>query len=198
MANRGRSNTLRIIGGEHRGRKLRFPDVKGLRPTADRVRETLFNWLQADIAGAWCLDLFAGSGALGFEAVSRGAGGVLMCESSLEVVKQLQENAIAMRIESKVDIRQQSALKLLAEKPQRSFDLVFCDPPFADGLLAKSCELLQSGGWLSANAFIYLEQDSAHQWPELPGSWKLHREGQAGQAKFRLMNKGDRSILRNG
>lgn len=189
MASSHRSNTLRIVGGEHRGRKLRFPDAKGLRPTADRVRETLFNWLQADIAGLNCLDLFAGSGALGFEALSRGAARVTMSDSSRAVVSQLRENAAMMRLEERCDIRQQDALKLLQLSPDQSFDLVFCDPPFADNLLGQCCALLESGGWLREDAFVYLEQDSSHPWPELPANWQLHREGQSGQAAFRLMHR---------
>lgn len=184
-----RSNTLRIIAGEQGGRKLRFPQVKGLRPTADSVRETLFNWLQAEIAGSHCLDLYAGSGALGFEALSRGAARVLMNDSASAVVSRLRENAVVLQVAERCEIRQQRGFDLLRGSPAYPFDLVFCDPPFTAGLMQRSCVMLESGGWLSESAFIYLEQDSAHSWPELPANWALHRHGQAGQAAFRLMRR---------
>ncbi|MGV6827577.1 MAG: 16S rRNA (guanine(966)-N(2))-methyltransferase RsmD [bacterium] len=184
------SNTLRIIGGEHRGRKLRFPDARGLRPTADRVRETLFNWLQFDIRGAACLDLFAGSGALGFEALSRGAAYVLMVEQARDVARQLQVHRETLGFDQQLDIVQQDAVKLLQGEHKRKFDIVFVDPPFADRLLPEVCELLEQQDWLAEEAWIYIEQDSSHDWPSLPESWCEHRAGQAGQAAFRLMQRG--------
>ena len=184
---RGRTNKLRIIGGTHGGRVVGFPDVKGLRPTADRVRETLFNWLQADIPGARCLDLFAGSGALGLEALSRGAVSVLFVDRSRAAVKQLEHNIGLLQLESCSEVLCSDGLKLLQNPPDRPFDIVFLDPPFAEGLLHKACVLLDSYDWLKPGALIYLEQDSNHPWPELPEHWSLHRETRAGQAACRLM-----------
>ena len=184
---RGRTNKLRIIGGTHGGRVLGFPDVKGLRPTADRVRETLFNWLQADIPGARCLDLFAGSGALGLEALSRGADSMLFADRSITVVKQLKRNIELLQFESRSEVLCIDGLRLLRSVPDQLFDVVFLDPPFADDLLRKACLLLDSNDWLKPDALIYLEQDSSHPWPELPGQWSLYRETRAGQAACRLM-----------
>lgn len=186
---KGRSNKLRIIGGFHGGRVVRFPDVKGLRPTADRVRETLFNWLQADVEGAHCLDLFAGSGALGLEALSRGAASVLFVDRSRAAVKQLEHNLSLLRLEHKSDVQLADGLKLLKASPHRSFDMVFLDPPFAEGLLREACLLLESNGWLKEHALVYLEQDSSHPWPDLPENWQPYRETRAGQAACRLLKR---------
>jgi len=185
---KGRSNTIRIIGGEHRGRKLRFPDVKGLRPTADRVRETLFNWLQADIPGAVCLDLFAGSGAIGLEALSRGAAKLVLCEQSAAAARSLQENIKLLGLQDRAEVLRMDARHLLQQQAQE-FDVVFLDPPFTAGLLPEICEQLEQSGWLAHNAFIYLEQDSSHPWPELPLSWQGYRETTAGQASCRLFRR---------
>ncbi len=125
------SNTLRIIGGDHRGRKLRFLDARGLRPTGDRIRETLFNWLQNDISGSHCLDMFAGSGALGFEAASRGAAQVHMIEYNPRVAAQLSDNCELLRIQDRVHVHKGSALSWVGKNAD-VFDIVFIDPPFAD------------------------------------------------------------------
>ena len=144
MAKRpGSSNTLRLVGGRHGGRKLKFPDAKGLRPTADRTRETLFNWLAPVIEGSNCLDLFAGSGALGFEAVSRGAAHVTMVEMALPVFRQLKQNIDLLNETDHVDIHHLTARKWLEQAPQLKpghktdlqFDVVFLDPPFKEKLL---------------------------------------------------------------
>ena len=189
MGARARSNTIRIIGGEHRGRKLRFPDVKGLRPTADRARETLFNWLQASTPGAICLDLFAGSGAIGLEALSRGASAVVFCEQSAAAAQRLQENIKLLGLQDRTQVQRTDARRLLQQSPGRSFDIVFVDPPFAAGLLAEICRQLEQSGWLATNAFIYLEQDSSQPWPDLPSNWLLSRETTAGQAACRLYQR---------
>jgi len=186
---RGGANQVRIVGGEFRGRRLGFPGVAGLRPTADRVRETLFNWLQPYIAGLNCLDLFAGSGALGLEALSRGAARVLLVDRSRAVVQRLRDNLALLGVTARAEVRQADARRLLARSPQRPYDLVFVDPPFAAGLLGEMCSALELGGWLAQGAWIYLEQDAAHPWPELPAQWALYREGQAGQAAFRLLRR---------
>jgi len=189
MQAKARSNTIRIIGGEHRGRKLRFPDVKGLRPTADRVRETLFNWLQARIPGAACLDLFAGSGAIGLEALSRGAAALVFCEQSAAAARNLQENIKLLGLQDRTKVQRMDARRLLQQAPGQLFDIVFLDPPFAAGLLSEICLQLEQSGWLAPNAFIYLEQDSSHPWPDLPSNWLLFRETMAGQAACRLFKR---------
>lgn len=189
MRAKGRSNTVRIIGGQHRGRKLRFPNVKGLRPTADRVRETLFNWLQAWVPDANCLDLFAGSGALGLEALSRGARSLVFCESSAVAVKSLRENIELLGLRDRAVVRDMDARQLLRESPGQLFDIVFLDPPFAAGLLSATCQQLEQSGSMAQNAFIYIEQDSSHPWPELPPNWVLYRETLAGQAACRLFQR---------
>jgi len=180
------SNLIRIIGGAHRGRKLRFPTVAGLRPTADRVRETLFNWLQPRLPGARCLDLFAGSGALGLEAASRGAAEVLLLERSPPVVEQLHENVALLGLD-RVQVVQADTLTWL-KGDARPFDILFLDPPFTDGLLGESCRLLQTGGWLAAGARIYLEMDVRTALPELPGEWTRLKEKRAGQVCYYLFS----------
>jgi 16S rRNA (guanine966-N2)-methyltransferase len=183
----GQSNQVRIIGGEHRGRKLSFPDIPGLRPTGDRIRETLFNWLQPRLPGASCLDLFAGSGALGLEAASRGAGRVLMLDSSPVVVDQLRQNISLLRLEQ-TEVQQADALTWLDGEPQK-FDVVFLDPPFAEDLLQKLCQKLENGLWLNPEALIYLEMDAGTKKPSLPSSWKIHKQKRAGQVEYLLCTR---------
>jgi 16S rRNA (guanine966-N2)-methyltransferase len=181
-------NQLRIIGGELRGRRLHFPDGKGLRPTADRVRETLFNWLQGQLQGRQVLDLYAGSGALGIEALSRGAAGVVFVERARVAAQQLRANLALLGVQGPARVEQTDALQWLARDTQR-YDLVFLDPPYADGLLPQICTELEQGGHLAPGAWLYLEQDAAHPWPEMPGNWHPHRQGKAGQAAYRLMHR---------
>ncbi|MEJ2459928.1 MAG: 16S rRNA (guanine(966)-N(2))-methyltransferase RsmD [Novosphingobium sp.] len=180
-------NQLRIVGGEFGSRRLHFPDAKGLRPTADRVRETLFNWLQGEIHGKRVLDLFAGSGALGIEALSRGARELVFVERARAVAQQLRDNHAVLGVLQRAQLVQADALQWLGTD-QPPFDGVFLDPPFADGLLPKVCEALEKQKLLTPNAWIYLEQDSHQPWPALPTHWALHREGKAGQAAFRLIH----------
>ncbi len=184
----GQGNQVRIIGGEHRGRRLSFPDIPGLRPTGDRIRETLFNWLQPRLPGASCLDLFAGSGALGLEAASRGAGKVLMLDSSPLVVRQLRENISLLRLEQ-TQVEQADAMVWLGRQSQ-PFDIVFLDPPFADNLLQDACRRLDEGAWLTANSLVYLEMDAALEGLELPAGWEVLKEKKAGQVKFMLCSRG--------
>jgi 16S rRNA (guanine966-N2)-methyltransferase len=185
---RGPSNRVRIIGGEFGGRRLDFPNQRGLRPTADRVRETLFNWLMPELPGARVLDLFAGSGALGLEALSRGAGFVLLVEQARAVAERLRQNLALLGAEDRAQVRQADALRLLSSPPETPFDIVFLDPPFAAGLLVKLMPLLASNGWLADDAWVYLEQDASQPWPPLPEGWTLHREGKGGQAAYRLVH----------
>ena len=181
-------NQLRITGGEFGSRRLHFPDAKGLRPTADRVRETLFNWLQGELAGVKALDLYAGSGALGFEALSRGAAHVTFVEKARNVADQLRENIELLNCPSKASVVNSTAERYLSQA-ESAFDVVFLDPPFANGLLGKAIETLEENALLSPQAWIYLEQDSAHDWPDMPYNWVIHREGDAGQAAFRLIKR---------
>ena len=176
---------MRIIAGQWRGRKLSFPDARGLRPTPDRIRETLFNWLQPVLPGARCLDLFAGSGALGFEAASRGAAQVVMVESERDVVRALQESAKLLSA-SPVQICRQDAASYLAAG-SGPFDVVFLDPPFSSpALLMQSIAGLSTPGWLAAGAWIYIETPSNIAEPALPENWTLEKQKKAGQVACRL------------
>ncbi len=185
----GRSNSIRIIGGEFRGRRLGFPQVQDLRPTADRLRETLFNWLQGQIEGASCLDLFAGSGALGLEALSRGAQSVRFVDQSRAVIQQLHENLQLLGVQERAEVVSANALRLLSREADQPFDIVFLDPPFASDWLGEACEKLEENGWLKPRSWIYLEQDSHRDWPEPPGAWRIHRQGRAGQAACALLRR---------
>jgi len=176
---------VRIIAGQWRGRKLSFPDARGLRPTSDRVRETLFNWLQPVLPGARCLDLFAGSGALGFEAASRGAVQVVMVESERDVVGALQESAKLLSA-SPVQICQQDAASYLAAG-SGPFDVVFLDPPFGSpALLMQSISGLSAPGWLAAGAWIYIETPSNVAETALPVNWVPEKQKKAGQVAYSL------------
>jgi 16S rRNA (guanine966-N2)-methyltransferase len=180
----GPGNQLRIIGGRWRGRRLRFPDIEGLRPTPDRVRETLFNWLAPLIEGARCLDLFAGSGALGIEALSRGAAEVVFVERQPLAVRQLRQN-LAQLGQASAQVIQADALVWLGGQ-SRPFDVVFLDPPFDANRLVPVCAALERGGWLADGARIYLEAARDVRTLELPENWQLTREKTAGQVSYRL------------
>jgi 16S rRNA (guanine966-N2)-methyltransferase len=179
-----RANQLRIIGGAWRGRRLHFPPLGALRPSPDRVRETLFNWLQGVIPGARCLDLFAGSGALGFEAVSRGAARALLVDADDRVVAMLRANAGVLMAEH-LEVVQADAEGFL-QGPSQPFDVVFLDPPYRSGLLGRSAELLERNGWLASPAHIYLEAPAVSGLPPIPESWRLVRSRQAGQVGYHL------------
>lgn len=182
------NNRVRLIGGRHRGRRLQFPDARGLRPTADAVRETLFNWLQREIAGAACLDLFAGSGALGFEAASRGAALVTMVEGQARVARALQQNIALLQLEDVIRLVHGDALRWL-QGPTAGYDVVFLDPPFRQGLLQPAIGLLEQRGWLMPGALVYLEQDAHGPRPRLPGNWRIMRSKRAGQAAYQLLER---------
>jgi len=174
---------IRIIGGQWRGRKLPVPNSPGLRPTTDRVRETLFNWLAPVIQGARCLDCFAGSGALGLEALSRYAGSVTLLEFERPVAQQLEKNLALLQ--GKGNVVNTNALSWLAGKAQ-PFDVVFLDPPFRKGLLAETVTLLEQQGWLADEAWIYVEAEAESAATDVPANWQLHREKVAGQVAYRL------------
>ena len=180
---------VRIIAGSLRGSKLPVLDADGLRPTGDRVRETLFNWLQNRIEGRRVLDLFAGSGALGFEAVSRGAAEAVLVESHAPAAALLRENRERLKTE-RLQVVQGDALAWLAGNAGQRFDLVFLDPPFQQNLLQPACELLEARGWLAADAWIYTESEQPPSSLGLPGNWRLHREKHAGQVHYALWQRG--------
>lgn len=190
----GRRGQLRIIGGRLRGRRLPVPAQRGLRPTTDRVRETLFNWLAPDIAGSRCLDCFAGSGALGFEAFSRGAAAVVLVERAAGVAACLRENAAVLSAApdgpgGQLDVIAADALRWLATAAPRPFDIVFLDPPFEQTVVGPACSLLQRG-WLAPGALVYLETPATEPEPALPHDWQLLRERTAGQARYALAQVG--------
>ena len=164
-----------------------FPDLPGLRPTPDRVRETLFNWLQPYLSGSRCLDLFSGSGALGLEALSRGAEHVLFVDTSAPALRHIGRHLEAMHLTTRAATQREDALRLLAQPPAVPFDIAFVDPPFAAGLLDRAVRSLEGRRWLTPGALVYLEQGSHDPWSQMPGAWQLRREGAAGQAAFRLM-----------
>ena len=176
-------NSLRIIGGRYRRRILRFPDSEGLRPTPDRVRETLFNWLRQDLAGEHCLDLFAGSGALGFEALSRGAARVVMVEPASKVIAALHENAKMLENPPGMEIIRGDALQYLASTKSK-FDLIFLDPPFDKGWIPRLEPLL--AGIANEGAAVYIEAE--HEVGAL-GDWRAVRHGKAGEVHFQLMRR---------
>jgi 16S rRNA (guanine966-N2)-methyltransferase len=184
------SRVLRIIGGTWRGRKLRFPPQPGIRPTPDRVRETLFNWLTQRVPGARCLDLFAGSGALGLEALSRGAAHVTFVEREVLAARELRAR-LAEWGASGAHVEHNDALRFLAGAPLQAYDIVFLDPPFASDLLADSARLLEERRWLSGNAHIYLEAPGRGGLPPLPQTWRLAKTKEAGAVGYHLMAKGE-------
>lgn len=181
----GSRQEVRIIGGEWRRRKLAFAGLPGLRPTPDRVRETLFNWLQYELAGIEVLDLFAGSGALGFEALSRGAKGATLVESSARAFADLAESKRLLQAES-AELVQADALKYLSGSPHRPFHVVFIDPPFQAGLYEQTFELLFERSWVDADSLIYVEADVALV-PEWPQDWAPHRQLEAGNLVATLL-----------
>lgn len=188
MAKPRAKQQVRIIAGEWRGRRLSFPDIDGLRPTTDRVRETLFNWLQAYLPGATCLDLFAGSGALGFEAASRGAKSVQMVEKHPEVYQALQASKSALTASNVVLLNQDAiaALPAIGE----GFDIVFADPPFQLNVLGQLCEQLDERSIVKVGGLIYLECPQ-QQAVDLPTHWQVLKEKKAGNVIYRLVKRGE-------
>ena len=176
---------VRIIAGKWRSRKIDFPSEKGLRPTADRIRETLFNWLTPHLGGSRCLDAFAGSGALGFEALSRGAGEVTFIDANPVVCDFLKRNS--EKLEAKgAHIAQANLLEWLKQKTQTPFDIIFLDPPFADDLLNRCLDLLVNAGAVQSGTLIYLESPVSHS-PLIPDDWSLLREKHTSTLSYRLV-----------
>jgi 16S rRNA (guanine966-N2)-methyltransferase len=171
---------VRIIGGDYRSRQVEFPDAEGLRPTPDRVRETLFNWLGQTLYGKRCLDLFAGSGALGFEAASRGAAQVVMVEKNRKVFQSLQENAKKLGC---INVALHCADGLeFARRETGSFEVIFLDPPFAEDYLPKV--LPQLAAKLAADGVVYVESGMAFE----PGAaWQVLKRARAGAVHYQLL-----------
>ncbi|MES2142484.1 MAG: 16S rRNA (guanine(966)-N(2))-methyltransferase RsmD [Pseudomonadota bacterium] len=181
---------IRIIGGKWRGRKLNFPAIPGLRPTPNCIRETLFNWLDPILADACCLDLFAGSGALGFEALSRGAKSVTFIEQSLPLVHYLKTQIKQLAIEDKTQVYHQrfpfkNVHFFTAQNPV--FNVVFLDPPFHKNLIAPVCDWLIKENLLLPKSTIYIEAESSLEKLTLPENWEVSRCKIAGQVKYTLV-----------
>ncbi|MBO9491328.1 16S rRNA (guanine(966)-N(2))-methyltransferase RsmD [Endozoicomonas sp. G2_1] len=174
---------IRIIAGKHRGRKLPVLMADGLRPTTDRVKETVFNWLMPYLYQSRCLDCFAGSGSLGFEALSRGAEEVALIELNKDAAKQLKQNATTLKADN-IAVYHQDILSYL-QQTSTSFDLVFVDPPFRKGLVKPTLEQLEKG-WLADDAVVYVEMEAETSAPALGDNWQLLKEKIAGQVAYRL------------
>ena len=185
--NRAASGQIRIIGGQWRGRKLPVPDSPGLRPTTDRVRETLFNWLAPSMVDARCLDCFAGSGALGLEALSRYAASATLIEMERGVARQLQQNLATLNA-TQGKVVNDNTLTFLNQSGT-PHDIVFVDPPFRKGLLDETLRLLENNGWLADDALIYVESEVESGLPPVPTHWDLYREKIAGQVAYRLYHR---------
>ena len=190
MAKKSRPGRLRIVAGKWRSRLLDIAEVDGLRPTAERIRETLFNWLAPTIAGSRCLDLCAGTGALGFEALSRGAREVLFVEKSPLAARVLRANA-KMLDAGGAGIRQDDALEFLGGSPGQPFDIVFLDPPFAAAMHGELCRLLDERSWVRPGSLVYIEEDRETAPVELPAGWSLTRSGTAGKVRYSLAKVGN-------
>ncbi|AIN65451.1 TPA: 16S rRNA (guanine(966)-N(2))-methyltransferase [Providencia stuartii] len=175
---------IRIIGGKWRGRKLPVRDSEGLRPTTDRIKETLFNWLMPIIREARCLDCFAGSGSLGFEALSRFADSVTFIELDKQNAQLLTENKARLQSDN-ANIINGNSLEILGQNGT-PFDVVFIDPPFRKGLLSDTIQLLEKNQWLADESWIYVESEAESPLTDIPTNWQLHREKIAGQVAYRL------------
>ena len=173
---------VRIIAGKWRGRKLDVIDSPGLRPTPDRIRETLFNWLQQEIVGARCLDLFAGTGALGFEALSRDASHVVMVESDAKIVESLKQHAQTLKSENH-SIQLADGLSWLKQSAE-PFDIIFLDPPFKQGYVEKCCDLIIQESLLKPHGLVYIESEKDL---ALPDGWQIKKQKTAGQVQSMLV-----------
>ncbi len=180
------AGSVRIVGGRWRGSKLPVPDLAGLRPSSDRVRETLFNWLMPKLQGARVLDAFAGSGALGFEAVSRGAAHAVLIERDNAAARSLRESLARLHAQDSVSVVAGDAFEWLAGEHPQSFDLVFLDPPFGLDAWARAIDAVQPH--LAADAWIYLESP-ASVIPAVPDDWRLHREGGTREVRSALYRR---------
>lgn len=185
LSNNKLERSLRIIGGKFRHHQITFYAHSGLRPTANRTRETLFNWLQGDIGNASVLDLFAGSGALGFEALSRGAREVVMVENQRAVNKCLNANIQALNAPAIRVINEDVISYLSAEKIQK-YDIIFLDPPFNQGLIGSCCQLIHQHGWIKPSSLIYLEAERQLDPLPIPNSWHILRSNSTDEVRYYL------------
>lgn len=176
---------VRIISGKWRGKRLPVADALGLRPTTDRVKETLFNWLMHDTAQSTVLDCFAGSGSLGLEALSRYATFVTLVEKAPHLAKQLQQHLASLNA-TNAEVLNRDCLMLLNAPATRQYNLVLIDPPFRQNLALPCCQALEQQGWLSENALIYLETEKELPLAGVPANWQLLKENIAGQLAYRL------------
>ncbi len=176
---------MRIIGGAWRGRRIAFPDLPDLRPTPDRVRETLFNWLQHPVAGARCLDLFAGSGALGLEALSRGAHELVLVEQDPTAARNLTEQIQRLQASAQASVVEMDVYNYLL-RPTESFDIVFLDPPFKSDAMPGLTAVLDAGTWLKPETLIYLESPRELGAPRLPARWDMLKSKSAGEVGYHL------------
>ncbi len=189
---------LRIVAGTWRGRRWRFPPLAGIRPTPDRVRETLFNWLGTRVVGARCLDLFAGSGALGLEALSRGAVHATFVEREALAVREIRAR-LAEWGATGARVQHGDALQYLTRPaPSQLFDTIFLDPPFDSALLSPVARLLEDGRWLAPGALIYVETAAPEGLPELPESWQIVKAKQAGAVGYHLLERAGRPADEQG
>lgn len=178
---------VRIIGGRHRGRRLPLVPHAEVRPTPDRVRETLFNWLMPMLPGSRCLDLYAGTGVLGLEALSRGAAEAIFVERDPQVASAVE--AALLTLKGRGQVHRADARRWLRTHNAQRYQLAFVDPPYADEGLGDLCTLLDHG-WLDPRAWVYLEMPAHRAVPALPQGWWLHREGEAGGVRFALARLG--------
>ena len=184
---KNQSNQFRVIAGLWRGRRIAFPPLPGIRPTPDRVRETLFNWLAPTIEGARCLDLFAGSGALAFEAISRGAQSVLSVDREKRVVSHLRSQAKILGQSQRMHFQCADALRFLTG-PSEAFDLVFLDPPYHAGLLPPVLARLDEAEGGRSGGLVYVEYSKDEGLPTLPAGWAVRKRSIAGQVCFQLLS----------
>lgn len=187
----GPEGRFRIIAGQWRGRRFAIPDEGDVRPTPDRVRESVFNWLAPVIAGARCLDLYAGSGALGLEALSRGAARAVFVDRSPVALRQIEANLAILKSTCGETVRM-DVMRYL-EGPATSFDIVFLDPPYRQGQLAPAMARLVEGHWLAEGASVYLEHEAEIEPPLLPDGWGLVRSAAAGRVRYHLARSDPRS-----
>lgn len=190
--NKTQPGRLRIVAGNWRSRLLEIADVPGLRPTSARIRETIFNWLSPRIAGARCLDMFAGTGALGLEALSRGAADCVFVEKSAKAAKTLRANITTLQAEKAV-VHETSAVRFLQQAGDARFEIVFLDPPFAADILPDLCRRLEESSLLADNARIYIEEDRNQPELELPEPWQVLKTRNSGNVRYSLLDAGSQN-----
>ena len=191
MSRTGRKNSIRIISGSYRGRRIVVDDHELLRPSTDRVRETVFNWLMHELQGSRCLDLFAGTGAFGLECLSRGAAHVQFVESNRQIAARIEQTLEALepgglphRPEVRLD--QQDAPGFLARQPSQPYNLVFLDPPYGDSVLQLAIDRLRQNNWLDQGALLYLETGREQTLPHMPAAWEQIKQAKTGASRYML------------